>query len=286
MNTSDTYNFWLGSFFHSEKLPAYFLLAGMVVTFLCVRGSSRLIRRGVRWWPTNIHRGKVHVHHVVIGLPAMFIFGVVEFAARPGAPWVEILALCFGGAAGATFDEFALIFHLKDVYWEHEGRQSVAAVVLGMSFIVFMAIGMIPLGYSDPLSQTALLEWGAVGAMVLDLVFVSVAFLKGKLWMGWVGLFIPIVGFAAAVRLARPRSIWALWRYDSKPQKIARAERRAADYERRWGCRQKRFVDFVAGAPNARAPKDTAEQAPLPESLPLVPGNVVVLSVERESDRL
>jgi len=80
-----------------------------------------------------------------------------------------------------------LVLHLKDVYWEHEGRKSVVAVFLGTSFTAFMAVGMIPLGYSDPLSQTAILEWSAVGAMLLDLASVAVAFLKGRLWMGWIG---------------------------------------------------------------------------------------------------
>ena len=156
----------------------------MVVTFLCVRASTRLIRKRVNWWPSNIHHGKVHVHHMVLGLPAMFIVGVVEFAVRPGTPWVEILALCFGGAAAAVFDEFALVLHMKDVYWEREGRKSVVAVFLGTSFAAFMAVGMIPLGYSDPLPPTAILEWSAVGAIVLDLAFVAVVFLKGRLWMG------------------------------------------------------------------------------------------------------
>jgi hypothetical protein len=248
MSAADTYGFWLGSFFHNEKLPAYAMLVGMVATFLCVRASARLIRRGVSWWPSNIHRGKVHVHHMVLGLPVMFVVGVLEFAVRPGTPWVEILALVFGGAAGTVFDEFALMLHLKDVYWEHEGRKSVVAVFLGTSFSAFMAVGMIPLGYSDPLSQTAIINWGVVGAMVLNAAFVAVAFLKGRPWMGWIGLFIPIFAFVAAVRLGRPRSVWARWRYEGRPQKTARAEQRAADFDQRWGSRQRRFIDFIAGA--------------------------------------
>jgi lysyl-tRNA synthetase class 2 len=95
MSTADTYGFWLGSFFHNEKLPAFALLAGLVLTFLGLRVNTRLIRKGVSWWPGDIHRGKVHVHHVVIGLPVMFVIGVVEFAVHPGSPWVELLALFF-----------------------------------------------------------------------------------------------------------------------------------------------------------------------------------------------
>jgi hypothetical protein len=248
MHTAYTYGFGVGTFFHSEKLPAFALLVGMVLTFLGLRINTHLIRKQVSWWPGNIRRGKVHVHHMVIGLIAMFAVGVLEFAIHPGAPWVEILALCFGGAAGAVFDEFALVLHLKDVYWEHEGRKSVVAVFLATSFIAFMAIGMVPLGYSDPNSQLAILEWSAVGAMILDLALVAVAFLKGRIWMGWIGLFMPAAALVAAVRLARPWSIWAHRQYGDKPQKMARAERRAADFDNRWGRRQRLIIDFFAGA--------------------------------------
>ncbi len=248
MSTADTYGFWLGSFFHSEKLPAFALLAGIVVTFLGLRINTRLIRKGVTWWPGNIHRGKVHVHHSIIGLPVMFFTGVVEFTVHPGSPWVELLALFFGGAVSAVFDEFALILHLKDVYWEREGRKSIVAVFLGTSFTAFMAVGMIPLGYSDPTSQSVILEWCALGVMLLNLAFVVVAFLKGKPWMGSVGLFVPVFAFVAAIRLGRPQSPWALRRYAGKPQKMARAERRAVDFHRGLGRRQEQFVNLICGA--------------------------------------
>ena len=273
MHTAYTYGFGLATFFHSEKLPAFALLVGMVLTFLGLRLNTRLIRQGVRRWPGNIRRGDVHVHHMVIGLVAMFIVGVLEFAIHPGAPWVEILALCFGGAAGAVFDEFALVLHLRDVYWEHEGRKSVVAVFLATSFIAFMAIGVVPLGYSDPNSPFAILEWAAVGAMVVDLALVAVAFLKGRIWMGWIGLFMPAVALVAAVRLARPWSIWAIRRY-REPRKMVRAQRRAVDFENRWGKRQRLIIDFFAGAASASpaeppGPPSGAAAAPVDGALPL-----------------
>ena len=253
MHTAYTYGFGVGTFFHSEKLPAFALLVGMVLTFLGLRINTHLIRKQVSWWPGNIRRGKVHVHHMVIGLIAMFAVGVLEFAIHPGAPWVEILALCFGGAAGAVFDEFALVLHLKDVYWEREGRKSVVAVFLATSFIAFMAIGMVPLGYADPNSPATIIEWSAVGVMILDLALVAVAFLKGRIWLGWIGLFMPAVALVAVIRLARPWSIWAHRRYSDKPQKLARAERRAVDFDSRWGRRQRLIIDFFAGVPREAA---------------------------------
>jgi lysyl-tRNA synthetase, class II len=257
VSTASTYNFWLGSFFHNEKLPAFILLAGMVVTFLGLRANTRLIRKGVSWWPGNIHRGKVHVHHVVIGLPVMFVAGVLEFAIHPGSPWVESLALFFGGAAGAVFDEFALILHLRDVYWEREGRKSIVAVFLGTTFTLFMTIGMIPLGYSGDLSQGAIIELAAIGAMIGNLAIVIIAFLKGRLLIGWIGLFIPILAFWGAIRVGRPQSAWARWRYADKPAKMAKAELHSLRFQRRWGTRSERLINFVCGAANE------ADEAPL-----------------------
>ncbi|MBC7294587.1 MAG: hypothetical protein H5T84_10925 [Thermoleophilia bacterium] len=217
------------------------------------------------WWPGNIRRGKVHVHHVVVGLPLLFGIGVVEFAVRPGPPWVEILALLFGGAAAAVFDEFALVLHLRDVYWSEEGRHSLVAVFWAASFTVFMAIGLIPLGYSDPLSQAAILEWVALGVVLLNLTFVAMAFLKGKFWMGWIGLFVPLVAFVAAVRLARLSSLWARWRYASRPQKMKRAWNRAQRFDQRWGHWQRQLANLIAGLPGeARSEQAVAGVEPTP----------------------
>jgi lysyl-tRNA synthetase class 2 len=249
VGTVAAYGFGLGTFFHSEKLPAFALLVGMVLTFLGLRVNTHLIRMGVSWWPGNFHRGTIHVHHMVIGLVVMVPVGVLEFAVRPGSPWVEILALLFGGAAGAVLDEFALVLHLKDVYWEHEGRKSVTAVFLATAFTIFMAVGITPLGYSNPLSEIVIVELSVIGIMVANLVWVTLAFFKGRQWMGFLGLFVPLFAIAVAFRLARPRSAWARWQYAGRPDKMAKAERRAADFDLRWGRRQRWFVDLFAGVP-------------------------------------
>jgi lysyl-tRNA synthetase, class II len=269
--TVAAYGFGVGTFFHSEKLPAFVLLLGMVVTFLGLRANTHLIRNGVSWWPGNLQRGPVHVHHMVIGLIVMIPVGVVEFALRPGSPWVEILALLFGGAAGTVLDEFALLFHLKDVYWEREGRKSVTAVFLATAFTVFMAVGITPLGYSTPLSQLVIVELSVVSIMVVNLGCVTLAFLKGRQWMGFVGLFIPIFAIAIAFRLARPHSVWARWRYAARPEKLVRCERRAADFERRWGRRQRWAVDLFAGA----AREQEAAVTPLLFDATLLPSETI-----------
>ena len=41
---------------------------------------------------------------------------------------VRLAAAVFGIGSALVLDEFALILHLHDVYWEEEGRTSVDAV--------------------------------------------------------------------------------------------------------------------------------------------------------------
>ena len=72
------------------------------------------------------------------------------------------------------------------------------------------------------------------------------SFAKGRVVLGVIGLFIPLSAFAGAVRLARPGSPWAKWRYGA--DKLARSQRRFAT-DRPLMRAQRRFGDLVAGAP-------------------------------------
>ena len=60
----------------------------------------------------------------------MVIVGILEFALQPHGWTQRILGLLFGMGLGIALDEFALIFHLEDVYWEEQGRKSIDAVVI------------------------------------------------------------------------------------------------------------------------------------------------------------
>ena len=111
------------------KQGLFFLFLGFILTFLFIRFSVRMIRAGVSWWPGNVSSGDVHVHHVVFGMVAMFVAGLLAFApAGWESPWWEILGALFGIGAALVLDEFALILHLEDVYWSEQGRKSVDAV--------------------------------------------------------------------------------------------------------------------------------------------------------------
>jgi hypothetical protein len=72
--------------------------------------------------------GGVHIHHLVFGVFAILIAGVLALD--------EVLrltrAVLFGVGAALVLDEFALLVFLKDVYWLPQGSLSVAALVIGL----------------------------------------------------------------------------------------------------------------------------------------------------------
>jgi hypothetical protein len=80
---------------------------------------------------------------------------------------------------------------------------------------------------------------------------VVVALLKGKLWTGLIGVFVLFVSVVAAIRLAKPRSIWARRFYKPGSARLLRAEERQRRHDRRWSSRTKKLQDLIGGAPSA-----------------------------------
>ena len=90
----------------------------------------------------------VHVHHALVGVLVLLVsgsLGIHRTSRRPPAR-TGLLALVFGVGAGLVLDEFALLLHLEDVYWEHEGRRSVDAVVVAVVLAAMLIVGANPLG--------------------------------------------------------------------------------------------------------------------------------------------
>lgn len=235
------------------KQPLVLLLVAFVVAFLLIRLSTRMIRAGVRWWPGNVETDSgLHVHHVVFGVVLMLAAGVGGFSTVGGdAPWAELFAVAFGVGAALVLDEFALILHLQDVYWTEQGRTSVDAVMIAVALTALVVVGFSPLGVAETRGQEQP-GWAVVVTLVAHLVFVVVTFLRGKIWVGAVGLVVPFVAFVGALRLARPTSPWARARYAPGSRKARRAEERDARVERRWRRRVRGFGDLVAGRPGAQ----------------------------------
>jgi hypothetical protein len=215
------------------------LLASLLVSFLFVRTSARLMRSPkVPWWPGSVTtEGGLHVHHLVFGIVLLLVCGFA-LALQPDSPWLEIAAAGFGVGAGLTLDEYALWLHLEDVYWAEEGRRSVDAVI-----VATLVGGLVLMGFLPVSTDAGAVTIAATTAVVLAIAVVAV--LKGKYLLGVAGMLVPIVGLVGAVRLAKPDSPWARRRYAPGSAKLARATRR---YERQ-SRRYRRFQDRVAGAP-------------------------------------
>lgn len=228
------------------------LLATMLLSFLFIRTSARLMRSPkVTWWPGSIEtEGGLHVHHLVFGIVMMLLGGFL-LALDAGSPWLEIFAAIFGIGAGLTLDEYALWLHLEDVYWSEEGRRSVDAVLVAAIVGGLVLMGFLPVGSDDGVPVIII-------TVLIVLAVSAIAIFKGKVFMGIAGMLFPLVGLIGAIRLAKPGSPWANRRYKPGSKKLARAEKRYGKHT----VRYQRFQDRVAGAPHLDGPKP---QHPEPE---------------------
>jgi hypothetical protein len=236
----------------SGKQPLAVLFVAFVITFLFIRVSVRMIRAQVRWWPGNVSSGGTHVHHVVFGTVFVMIAGIGGFSSiGDRSPWAEIFAALFGIGAALVLDEFALILRLQDVYWTEQGRLSVDAVFLAVAVLGLILTGVAPLGVSDVTATDGHeVAWDYVSAVLVNGALVLLTLLKGKVWTGLLGILVPFLALAGALRLARPASPWARWRYKPGSHKLQRAARRDSRQRQRWVKLRNRVQDAVAGRPS------------------------------------
>lgn len=219
------------------------LLLGLLGSFAFIRMSTRLMRSPrVTWWPGSVKPGGLHIHHLVFGIVILMVSGFLSFALEPEGAALMILALAFGVGAGLTLDEFALWLYLEDVYWSEQGRRSVDAVVLAV-LLGGLFLVAVPLGFDEPGPAAVV-----ISAAVVNLTCCSITFLKGKIVFGLIGLFVPIFAYIGAIRLGRPKSPWARWRYGGKDRKVAASRER----EIKWARRRRRWSDIVGGAPDRK----------------------------------
>jgi hypothetical protein len=256
------------------KEPLLFLFLAFLVAFALVRLYTRLARS--REWGSG-SAGGVHLHHMVPGIILMAVCGIFAFAplSESGLGF-DILAIGFGAGAALTLDEFAMIFHLRDVYWMEEGRTSVDALLMGLALAGLLLVGSSPFDIeaSNEEASGAAIFFATVAVNVF---LAAITFLKKKPFLGVVAVLIPVVGLVASIRLAKPGSPWARWFYDSKPTSGARSRRhrqekleRSIDrFERgRLGRFERWFSDLVGGAPGLPSPPLAASQESAPRSLP------------------
>ena len=233
------------------RLPLFCFFVAFVAGFGFIRLSVRMIRANVRWWPGNVTPGDLHVHHMVFGVVFMLVGGVTGIAAPEGSlNWRTSAAALFGLGAALVLDEFALILHLKDVYWSSDGRLSVEAVFVAVGITVLLLLGVVPSVVPTPADRNASPAEAIIGltlSVVLTFGLAAITLLKGKIWTGLFGLFLFPLLIVGAIRLARPGSPWARWRYQNKPHKRARAARRERRLRQPVVRLRVRLEDFVSG---------------------------------------
>jgi hypothetical protein len=246
---------WLDEhIFAEQRLPLFLCFLAFVVTFVVTRVITRMIRAGRGPFKDNVSASGMHVHHAVPGIILLVLGAFISVAVVSERPWNEISAVMIGIGTALVLDEFALILHMSDVYWSEEGRISVEMVSLSIAGMGMFLVGFSPFDFSGEPGDSATIASAVVGALVhLSLIVVCVV--KGKYGMALIGAFVPVVAFVAAIRLARPNSLWARRRYvGHREGRATEAQSREARYHQRYGRFTTALGYFIAGRPSDELP--------------------------------
>lgn len=242
-------HWWYREIVEPGKLPLLLAVTAFLVTFLVTRTVTRLIRAGKGPF-RDVSVGGHHLHHAVPGVVLMCVGGFGGVAAG-GRGWLAgLTAVVFGTGAGLVMDEFALILYLQDVYWSEQGQRSVEAVMVTAALLVALLAGFSPLGVNGVGDDELNRRLTVLGTLVVNFLLVLTAVAKGKYRTAVLGVLIPAVALAGAVRLARPGSPWARLAYRRRPRTAARAERRARRHDARWGALERRVDHLLGGTPD------------------------------------
>lgn len=244
------------------KEPVALCLLAFIVTFLLTRLVTRTIRSGRGPFRNNVSSGGVHIHHAVPGL-FLLLAGSLTSLASYDSSSLNIAGLCVGAGASLVLDEFALILHLRDVYWAHQGRASVQAVALAGMVMGLTLLGLTPENVDELTDRNAPVRWATAAILLSSFVCCLICAAKGKYRLVVLAAIVPIVAYVGAVRLARPGSPWYR-RYAEGSRKQVRARARAGGFDRHVAHRLTWFGDLVAGAPTREdAAAESAERSTL-----------------------
>ena len=228
--------------YETNRQSAFVMLVAFLVAFACARGYTRIARH-TGWG--SVHLGGTHAHHLVFGVVLALAAASIQFALGPGfdRPEQLLLAAVFGVGAALILDEFALLFYLKDVYWDTDGRKSIDAVVMASVLGCLLLLHTTPFGASESQPVLSVLTV----AQLVNMIPVLVCALKGKLTLALLGVFVPVFAWVGALRLAEPTSIWARL---YTPKKLASAKKRYTHYDEVWQPRKTAILDFIGGKPS------------------------------------
>jgi hypothetical protein len=253
-------DWWRTYVLDAGKLPLMLCALAFVVTFVGTRVITRMIRAGRGPFRDNVGANGTHVHHAVYGIVLLVTGALIAVGAGEESTWRSVAGVLVGAGASLVLDEFALILHLKDVYWSQQGRLSVQMISLTAACLLFALVGVLPFGIDDETRANSIANALTTG-WILHSVVLLICVAKGKYSTALFGIFVPVLAWVGAIRLARPDSWYAKRRY--KEAKRAKAERRAAKFDKRWDPVGDRLANFVAGSPTAPAsnPAAPAHQA-------------------------
>ncbi|HSE82193.1 MAG TPA: hypothetical protein VLA87_10985 [Gaiellaceae bacterium] len=232
------------SVYEAGREPIFVALLAFLICFAVTRGYTRIAR--IRGWGSGSVHG-VHLHHIVVGIVLALVSGTLIIGFEPVENIFELL-LCavFGSGAALVLDEFALVFRLQDVYWSEEGRASIDAVIVALTVGVLVLLHVVPF---DQKTSADGGRWTLMTIIAIHITLVVVALLKGKIWLGLIGIFVAFVAVVCAIRLAKPGSPWARRFYKPASERLRRAEERQRRHDERWGAKTKRLLDLIGGAP-------------------------------------
>jgi hypothetical protein len=245
-------SWWHRDMIAPGKLPLMLCFLAFVVTFVVTRTITRMIRDGRGPFRNRVTASGTHIHHSVPGIILLIIGAFTAVGGPDSLGWRSFAAVAVGIGTSLVLDEFALILHLQDVYWSGEGQLSVEAVSLTAACLGLALAGFSPFGITDIGNIELTLRLTASGIFIVDGVLAFICVLKGKYRTALFGLFLPPVGVVGALRLARPSSTWARHRYGG--ERLERATRRAADFDKRWTPLQTDWENFIGGKPSQPNP--------------------------------
>lgn len=128
---------WLARAWHDARLaydrqirgkPVEASMAATIAYFITLVVVRALVTATHDGTQDYLSIGGVHVHHLVVGVIAILVAGVLAL----DEVFRLARAILFGIGAALVLDEFALLVFLKDVYWLPQGVLSALALVVGL----------------------------------------------------------------------------------------------------------------------------------------------------------
>jgi hypothetical protein len=122
-----------------------FASVGFVIALAITRGVTTMLHyRGAGPNGGIVVRG-VHIHHLVFGIVGMLLVGyawllLYGFERQPPRRAFRLTSFAYGAASALVLDEFALWLNLRDVYWQHQGRESIQALAFFAGLLLWAAL--------------------------------------------------------------------------------------------------------------------------------------------------